>query len=210
VRYSLELASDDPDEQVQQVISTMARYVREDARSIPIRQEAAALVSSGGDSLSAVFHHVKHRMRFVRDETLGRPWEEASGIPVAEVLVRPVDMATAGASYNIPAAQGDCDDYVMYAAALLRAMGIETRFVTLAADPQDPSRYSHVYLVAYHQDQRIPLDVSHGDYPGWEAPNYYGKRREWGVEDRSWIALAFVLGAAGWYWAGVARRRRRW
>ncbi len=43
--------------------------------------------------------------------------------------------------------------------------------------------YSHVYLVAYPKDgqfagMRVPLDLSHGWYPGWEHQEYW-RKTEW-------------------------------
>jgi len=38
----------------------------------------------------------------------------------------------------------------------------------------------------------LPLDASHGEYPGWEVPNQFGKYKEWPVWDR----LTFLIGNA--------------
>ncbi len=75
----------------------------------------------------------------------------------------------------------DCDGFTSYLAALLIALGVPCSFATVAAHKEDPSIYSHVYVVAYPNGQRVPLDSSHGEYPGWEAPNEFNKFREWPV-----------------------------
>lgn len=52
-------------------------------------------------------------------------------------------------------------------------------FITVAADPADKSRYSHVYVQALLEDgSGFPLDASHGDRPGWEVPNPF-RRMSW-------------------------------
>jgi len=47
---------------------------------------------------------------------------------LAEVLIRPVDLL----AMRTPS--GDCDDFSMLAAAMLRALGIRASFKTAAAD----------------------------------------------------------------------------
>jgi hypothetical protein len=94
----------------------------------------------------------------------------------------------------------------MLIAALLTAKNIRCRFVTVAADPSDGYQsFSHVYVAAYAEGRRMPLDASHGSWPGWEVPlKAVGRIREWPVNDDSycpraaWLALAAltVLAAA--------------
>jgi hypothetical protein len=99
----------------------------------------------------------------------------------------------------------------MYAAALLVAAGVSASFVTVAADEADPGRYSHVYVAAYPKGGgRVPLDASHGEYPGWEVESRYGRRREWpvtgggGRELLVWAGMVAVVG----YGIRWARGRR--
>ena len=118
-----------------------------------------------------------------------------------EVLKRPVDVSLEYANTGQPV-MGDCDDYSMYCAALLKALGIDCSFATIGADPTNPSVYSHVYVVAYWRGKRIPMDCSHGPYAGWETENKYGKFSEWPIYERSslgLVGLAFVtLGWLAW------------
>jgi hypothetical protein len=196
VQAAVEVLPDDPDAQVAHVISRMAQYVREDASDADVMQDAAQAVQ--GDPIADVFWHVKQKLSFLRDEALADPILSSldSPHPVAEILIRPRDMAVMCADGSCQR-MGDCDDYVMYGAALLKALGYDPRFVTIAADGADRRRFSHVYLVVYGPDgSRIPLDISHGAYPGWEAPNFY-RKKEWpigagGLE--SFLLAGLVLG----------------
>ena len=193
VNYRVDAVSEEPDQQVADTIRLMRDYVREDWNHPLVVNDAARAYSeySGGDVIEAVFWWTKRQLRFVEDELTAQPFDFRDS--VVETLIRPVDMAALADGRKL----GDCDDYVMYAAALLKALGVESRFVTLAADHRDPTRYSHVYLAAYRDGWRIPLDVSHGPYPGWEAPNQYDKRREWAIFGPDLTAVVgVVIGAA--------------
>jgi predicted transglutaminase-like cysteine proteinase len=213
------VAPDVPDEQVDLTIDLMRRYVVEDAGSPEIRRDAQLLADvyqpgNEDETIQAVHSFVQDRVHFRTDtETSDMSPESAAPdawTPVAEILIRPRDMAVMCETGGCLKA-GDCDDYAMYAAALLRALGIRSSFVTLAADPNQPDEYSHVYLAAYTSDgRRVPLDASHGEYAGWEKENLLGKRKEWPVEGRLVHVLLFVaLGLACW-WAlkheGAVRR----
>jgi hypothetical protein len=205
--------SDDPDEQVASTIDLMARYVREDASSPEVMADAQRAVQGGiggfmpcflakeEDAIEDIFRHVKGRVNFAEDEEMAAPI--SSAFPIVEILIRPRDLLTLCQSPGSAGCrlQEDCDGFSMYTAALLRARGIESRFVTIAADPDYPERFSHVYVAAYTSGgRRIPLDTSHGAYPGWEAPNRY-RIQEWPIDGgglRSLLELALL--AAGTYW----------
>ena len=68
---------------------------------------------------------------------------------------------------------GDSDDQVTLLAAGLNAVGVETEFVVVAADPNFPD-YSHV-LVQYASDRRgwVTMDpIVRGTGPGWFPPRH--------------------------------------
>lgn len=68
---------------------------------------------------------------------------------------------------------GDCDDQVTLLAAGLNAVGVDTEFVVVAADPNFPD-YSHV-LVQYASDRRgwVTMDpIVRGTGPGWFPPRH--------------------------------------
>jgi hypothetical protein len=78
-----------------------------------------------------------------------------------------------------PQPEGDCSAFTMLIAALLKCMGVRCELVTVAVDPREPEVFTHIYPRAILEDgQRLPLDASHGDYPGWEVPAYDVSRKQ--------------------------------
>lgn len=202
VRYEVTPVADDPDQQVAEVIGLMRGYVEQDYRSPAVTAQARNAMAGGGEPVDAVFRHVKGQLSFVRDEVSALPIQPYHDIPIVEVLVRPVDMAALCEGGGCRRS-GDCDDYAMYAAALLMNLGVDVSFVTLAADAVDPNRYSHVYLAAYPDGRggpRVAVDVSHGMYVGWEAADRYGKKAEWPVGGGGWLKW---LAGGGALWAAA-------
>jgi transglutaminase-like putative cysteine protease len=195
--------SEDPDTQVAQVVGLMLDYSTADAATAELRADAtAASLLAGDDPIAGNFWDVKRRLRFVEDAETGAPFAaEFPSSEIVETLVRPIDMRAMAS----PA--GDCDDFSMTTRARLLALGIPARFVTVAVDPEDPSRFSHVYVVAdcdggvcgSNWSGRVALDTSHGDYPGWECPNPFGKREEWPAAGWSIAAALAIAGAAAWW-----------
>lgn len=75
--------------------------------------------------------------------------------------------------------QGDCAVFTPLVCALLGALNVRYEIVTIACDPHQPEVYSHVYARAVtKQGQYIPLDASHGKYPGWEVPREHQIRNQ--------------------------------
>ncbi len=109
-----------------------------------------------------VFFFLKHKVRRVLDEgnmfRVGEPG--ASDMLIAPaVLLRMKDPAE------------DCDGFTMAAASMLQALGIPNCIVTVACDPREPERWSHVFgMVQLPNDAWFPLDCSHGVSPGWMVP----------------------------------------
>jgi len=196
VPYQLHVLSDDPDQQVEATIGLMSEYALQDASNSIIKDESLAAASSG-DPIEDTWRYLSRKdgarqMQFVHDEDTGRPWGDIGRwCPVVETLIRPVDQAV------LSNPQGDCDDFSMYGAAHLLARGVPVSFCTVAADGSDPSIYSHVYLVAYPNGRRVPLDLSHGPYAGWETANRFGKRREWPIVPKSMGICKCILFAVG-------------
>ena len=201
VRYDIQEVSDDPDTQVAQVIGLMRGYTIADTSSPEIQRDAQSCDS--GQAIEDVYRFVRPRIAFTEDAENAAPltgWLDRfqPGKPVVEVLVRPRDMSVMS-SRGDRSGRGDCDDYSMYAAALLRAKGIPVKFVTIAADAEQPDVFSHVYLACYVHGQRIPLDVSHGPYVGWESPVRY-RIQEWDIDPSPLSRLAWLafLGAGAY------------
>lgn len=167
------------DEATAITIAHMAHYAKQDSLSPIVRRAAAeaaatAQGNSAADIAEAVFRWIQRRIRFQVDQATARPVSQDA--ENTEVLIRPVDLLT------MPRPAGDCDDFSMLCASMLRALGIETSFKTVAADPAAPHLYSHVYVIAHTSEGAIALDTSHGDRPGWEVRTA-GKSRIWRVED---------------------------
>jgi len=121
----------------------------------------------------AVWGWIRAHVAFVSDETV---LVDALGLEgELELLITPPVLL----SMARPA--GDCDDFTMLAGAMLLAAGIpRVEVTTVAADPTDHTRWSHVYLTAtLGNGARVVMDCSHGEWFGWEAPQYYA-RRYWG------------------------------
>jgi len=201
----LDVVSDDPDTQVSQVIGMMRRYVNEDYNTPQIRR-AVLEARISGDPLYDTFRAVKHQMQFVSDESTVQPVQAESQLPVVEALTRPRDMAL------LRMKRGDCDDFCTYGAAMLTAQGVPCSFVTVAADPSMPDVWSHVYLAAYpdsgsYAGQRVPMDISHGPYVGWETPRVF-KRQEWPVMAKLQLVSLGVLIYVGYLtWKLVENKR---
>jgi len=187
VNYEVEELPADPDAQVERTVARACRYAIEDSQSLIIRQDAQLAVRLGnGDPIEGIYRLVRGRMRFQQDyDTAAQlpPNFELDPDDVVEILVRPVDISQGARLTQSPVGE-DCDGFTMYCASLLLAAGIPCTFATLAADEREPLRYSHVYVVAYPtlpdgSVRRTPMDCSHGQYPGWEAPNEFGRLKEW-------------------------------
>ncbi len=209
---SVEVLPDDAQGQVECTIAKMMRFAREDAGNPHIQRDAQAALGVGrGNPVAGVHQYVRSRMSFVQDEKTTAPFQGLLKSPddyFVEALTRPSDLsqviqANGGAS-------GDCDDFSTYAASLLVALGVPCAFCTVAASAASPTDYSHVYVVAYVDGVRMPVDCSHGAVVGWEAPNMFDRRREWPVgsgastKTEALIGIAVVLGALWLFKQGKA------
>jgi len=122
----------------------------------------------------AVFWYVKHCVKFRVDEaTMFRIGEENQ----QDILIAPAVLAR----MKDPAE--DCDGFAMLTASMLQVLGVPVVVATVAADPREPERWSHVFPCALLPAGTIPvfpgmsvkggvlpLDASHGVGPGWMVP----------------------------------------
>jgi transglutaminase-like putative cysteine protease len=204
IRYEVTELPDDPAGQVAQTISLMGRYATEDASSPEITRDLQQALASGPGlpPEQAIFNYVKNRVRFVGDNVTASPFQVNTTIPIVETLVRPRDLSVMCSGGGQCSRAGDCDDFSMYGASLLLALGRDVRFVTVAADPSQPGIYSHVYVVVYREDgTRLPMDLSHGPYPGWEVQQVT-RREEWSMNggvNTVLVAGAILLGMNLWH-----------
>ena len=175
-----------PDAQVASTIAVMRRRVIEDCYNPDFRSHAARVLNwiSEPDSVSAAWRQTRNAINFVHDKELAGDIPGVNQDNVVEFIIRPLEMARL---IDRGTAHGDCDDFCMYCECLLECCGIPTSFVTVAADDSQPDQYSHVYVRAYpyengRKGDYVALDPSHGAYPGWECPDYFGKQKEWPVD----------------------------
>ena len=204
VNYRFDVLPEDGDGQVRETVKRMIEYIRADAQSPYMKDAARECLNLGaGNPIVGAWSHIKPSIRFQQDVDTAAKLEtpDPRKESIVEVLIRPVDQRMLILLRGIGVE--DCDGFEMYAACILHALGIPVALVTISADPDDPNRLSHVYLAAYVNGQRIPLDFSHGPYPGWEAPNT-GRQIEWAVFE-TWhervtnLLWPAVLIAGAWY-----------
>lgn len=147
----------------------MAEYIRfgavdpaiEAAAEYAVRHFSFGADRSAASIAWAVFWYVKHCIKFRLDEaTMFRVGlrDEHDFLTAPSVLVRMKDPSE------------DCDGFTMLTAAMLSALGIPVYIVTVAANANEPFRWSHVFVVAMVDGQVMPLDTSHGIGPGWMVP----------------------------------------
>lgn len=199
VRYEFTWLPDDPDAQVSCTIAKLCRYLLADAQSPIIGEFAGRALELGqGDPILGCWHLIKSSLRFQQDEASAARLHvlDPRIKDVVEVLIRPVDQALLiklrGQGFE------DCDGFELFGGCLLYRMGIPCSLVTVSAEPEEPNRFTHVYIAAYPQGRegpRVPLDFSHGAYPGWECPNA-GRLKEWPIGpyyyDHAGLALSFA------------------
>lgn len=185
-------ASPDPDTATAQTIAIMCGHVRKASADEVVKQTAgraaeqfAGLAGTGRQDVyslaTAAFWWCKVFIKFVHHELIIRQRLGESGhlqgLISPEVLVR------------MEHPEGDCAIFTECVCAFLRVFGIPYEIVTVAVSPDEPTIFSHVYLYAVLPDgTRLPLDASHGDYPGWQVPSAHVSRRQ--VWDANGNAIA--------------------
>ena len=177
-------AAEDSDSATSQTIELMCRYIRESTDDPAIRLAAQyAWQHFGGGSPDpamkawAVFWFVKHNVKFVVDEA---PMFRLGEANQQDLLISPSVLI------RMRDPQEDCDGFTMLGAALLRALDVPFVIVTIAAGPDDPSRWSHVFLMAMLPTGPLPIDASHGSGPGWMVPAAHTFRwQAWGEDGQA-------------------------
>lgn len=177
-------AAADPDEATAQTIEIMCGHIKRSAQD-PIVQECARsavrqfrggplYAIAGIDPFSdtarlpavlaeSVWWWTKHNLRFVHHHRQIEVWlGERNQL---QLLIEPAVLV------RMRAMEGDCAIYSMIIPAMLECLGVRWELVTLAVDPSQPEIFGHVYpraILGY--GRRLPLDASHGKYPGWSVP----------------------------------------
>ena len=174
-------AAADPDTATAQTIGIMCGHVKNAARDLVVigtardARERFSRIDGNGqavrDIAAAAWWWPKLFCKFtlhdfIIRERLGEVGH-LQGLISPEVLVR------------MDRPEGDCAIFSECIAAFLRVLGVGYEWVTVAVNPREPEIFSHVYLYAILPDgTRIPLDASHGDYPGWQVPSAHVSRRQ--------------------------------
>jgi hypothetical protein len=139
---------------------TFVRFAIDLVRNVPAHDEMA--------EVQKVYAWVLANIRFTKD-----PVDKEKLYPPTELL-------------QIRA--GDCDDISTLISALVMALGYPARLVTIAADPNAPTEFSHVYAEAEvppGSGNWISLDAARpGAQFGVEPPSYY-RKRIWSLSDSS-------------------------
>lgn len=175
--FSLQMSSGDDDTAVLQTLEQMSRIVERTACDPVVQRAAAEAVkrlpagATRAELAEAVWDYVRTRVSFIQD---------ADMVPGSrEVLIETPLLLT------MQQPRGDCDDFTMAVATLLCALGVPVRVMAVAASPDDPDRFSHVFAAVILENRTIlpvtmSIDASHGPYAGWEAPRIF-RRMPWRV-----------------------------
>ncbi len=112
----------------------------------------------------AIFWFLKRTIRYVH--------VPGTSPLVDQTLIPPATMI------EMPDPEGDCAQFSMLASAMLRVCCVPSCFKTIAADPDYPDTYSHVYNMVDVGDGFMPFDSSNGPSPGAEYARIF-KSRLW-------------------------------
>ena len=162
-------AAPDTDTATRQTVAQMCKYIAAGADDPMVKFWAERALESYGlgrreivPACWAVYWCVKHSVQFARDE----PRLFSVGHPTAlDMLIAPAVLV------RMACPKEDCDGFTMLICAMLKALGIDSYIVTIAADPSDPERWSHVFpLAKLPNGETCALDASHGSFPGWMVP----------------------------------------
>lgn len=156
-------------------VASMQRLAHEYAMDPVVAQATAAALcwlradASDRDMAGAIFWWVRRHVTFVQDEQL--MYEQLGVAPQnldKELLIPPPVLL------RMPVPMGDCDDFSLLIASMALAIGLRPYFVTVAADAQDPQKFSHIYVAVWLEDEQAYLPLDAGNRlehvpPGWEA-----------------------------------------
>lgn len=186
------VADSDDTRATAQTVRKMCEHVSECLRDPAVTAAASTALARYGNvefadlkrRAWAAWWYVRHVLKFVQDDTLLASMLNEHG---QRELLNPPPVLL-----RMKRPQGDCDDYTMLVCALLKCLGVNFEIVTIAADPHEPERWSHVYAVAIVEGgDRFPMDTSHGKYPGWEVP------REHMLRYQAWDETGEALAGRG-------------
>ena len=174
-------AAADPDEATAQTVRIMAGHIKRSAEDPVVQAWAMQAVkqwrgglgfaSTGRDPFAdpgaiaeSCWWFAKHYMKFVHHSKQILDWfNERDQL---QLLIEPSVLV------RMKSWEGDCAIYTMLICAMLRCLGVQYEMQTLGTSPYKPDIYNHVFLRCVLPDgRRVPLDASHGTYPGWMVPD---------------------------------------
>lgn len=198
IRFETETLPDDPDSSVAATVRKMTEYAVEDSRSPGVERAVLAALPVGQvrpvEILENFHQWIRRRVRFEEDDDTAAGAGFGSG---NEVLIRPVDLL----SMSKPSE--DCDGFSMLVASMVLAAGrllhlpFRVSFVTVAANPERPREFSHVYCYVGLGGRLIAFDASHGPYLGWEINDRFHKRAVWPVGEFMFARTRGRIGRLG-------------
>jgi Transglutaminase-like superfamily len=157
----------------EQTISLLRSLVDDAWKDPFVNRTAIEIVRNAGvqpyDSwgqIRAIYNWVKGNFYFVND-------------PVMKEALRPTHEL-------LQLLAGDCDDInANVLPSLLGTIGYETRLVTIAADPNAPDSFSHVYAEVFQDGNWYPLDAARPGAVFGVAPPHFFRRAWWSLTDGS-------------------------
>lgn len=156
--------------QTVQIMDEIAAAEAEDPAVIAAAHEALDIAGLDGrspdfDKACAVYWWLKGTIRYVP-------------VPGTNPLVDQT-LITPTAVLGMPEPIGDCPQFSMLACAMLRALCINSCYVTIKAEERAPELWSHIYnTVEVAPGTWMPFDSSNGPEPGAEYARPF-KRRVW-------------------------------
>jgi hypothetical protein len=177
----------DPDQATAETVRLMCEHIARAAEDPEVQRVAMEAVrrfrggptelASGQDPTAPInvaksaWWYAKHRLKFEHHEKMIRVMFGESG--QLQLLISPEILV------RLSRPKGDCAIYVLLVCAILKCWGVPYEIVTAACDPSEPGIFSHVFCYAVLPDgTRLPLDASHGKYPGWQVPFAHRSRTQ--------------------------------
>lgn len=164
-------------------LKAMAAYVREYRKNLRVRELALSIVRDVGGhknfkgAAAAICEWVKSHIQYVRD------------INEVETVQTPL--------VTLDYRQGDCDDQATLMAALLEAVGFNTRLRAIKLDPG--GAFEHVVAEAQIDNSWVPLETTEDWAPGQFPANVAGNM----YEHVTPTALLTLVGFLGFFGLGA-------
>jgi len=138
----------------ERTVTEMNRLVREGRNHPAIVHDARQIVRNVprkdyAAEAEAIFAWIKDNIRYTRDPR-GTEWLQRAEVTLKE-------------------GHGDCDCLSVLQNAMFEALGMETGFVAVKAEPRAPEEFSHIYPIVNTQHGWRAADVvANESYFGWQ------------------------------------------